>query len=162
MDGKLAATPSASAASATRLTAHSRALLQFCGIHLALLAGVVGALRLQTAGRRWLPIFMIAATAANGINLWRNLRAARLQPPAAIIPRRIRLHLRLLAAVRALLWIGLGAVLFGLSYSLINGPEREIPAVISLLACPLVLAMKLRWLGAWERRLRNKSDALAD
>lgn len=158
MDQNLAA----ASLSTTGLTARSRALLQFCGIHIVLLACVLGGLRLGANVGHWLAIFMIAGTAANGFNLWRNLRAARLQPPAAIVPRRLRFHLRLLEAVRGLLWIGLGAVLFGLSYTLINGPARDMPAVIGLLACPLVLAMKLRWLGAWERRLRAKSDALAD
>jgi hypothetical protein len=157
-----AGTPSAAANPATGLTARSRALLQFCGIHGTLLALVMAGLHLRIAPAPWLPVLLIVATAVNGWNLWRKLRAARSQPPAVLVPRRIRMHLRLLAGVRGLLWIGLGAVMFGLCYLLIAGPRQQMPAIVTLLACPVVLAMKLRWLGAWERRLRKKSDALAD
>lgn len=107
-------------------------------------------------------VLFLCAYLGNAAWFWFEWQKVKLAPPSPIVPRRIRFHLRLLRAARALLLLGLFVSTPVAVYMISRHHSRAAyPVVAGAILCPVILMIKMRWLTMWQRRLQHKSQALS-
>ncbi len=158
------------AAPAAFMSPSSRVLVLFTAVHFAIILAMVEVTRLGITAngaphQKPVRAVLLAAFVGNMLVLARNWSQVRHEPPSPLVPRRIRVHLLLLRASRATVFMALCFSFVLVAYVLTQrylmpDPHLPLPTLVAAVLCPIILGLKLRWLTVWQRRLiRKATDA---
>lgn len=150
-------TASATSNSFGKLSGRSRAVVLFCGIHAFITTVLFAASYAGLANVPWVRLSLLVCYLGNVALLYRNWQHVKQEPPSPVVPRRIRLHLLLLRASRGTIFLCLLTAIPVALYFATQASRTSTPILLTVLLCPAILGIKLRWLTSWQRRLTRRA-----